>query len=87
MSELHEKKMSVSYIVFEGEMVRLERIIKRLWVLCILLVVLLVGSNAMWIWYESQFEYYETTDISQDGEGVNIVSGGNINYGTESYDN
>jgi hypothetical protein len=41
--------------------------IKRLWIMCILLIVLLVGTNAMWIWYESQWEYYEQ-EVEQEIE-------------------
>ena len=71
---------TVPYIVFEGEMARQERTVKRLWVLCILLVVLLVGSNAGWLWYESQWETVETTtqEVEQDvdtGNGSATVIG------------
>jgi len=45
-----------------------ERTIKRLWIVIILLVVLLVGSNIAWIWYESQWEVVETTEITQENE-------------------
>ena len=44
----------VPYIVHEGAVARLERVIKRLWVLAIVLIVLLAASNAAWIWWESQ---------------------------------
>lgn len=44
------------------------------WVI-VLLIVLLVGSNAGWLWYESQFE---TISYEQDGEGIN-----NVNYGEQ----
>ena len=76
----------ISFTVFEAACSRLERTIKRLWILLIILVVLLVGSNALWVIYESQFEYYEETSIEaeQDGDGINIIGGGDVNYGTES---
>ena len=49
----------VPYIVHEGSVARLERVIKRMWVLVILLVlsliILLVASNGAWIWWESQY--------------------------------
>lgn len=58
---------NVPYIVHEGAMARMERTIKRLWILVILLAVFLVGTNAAWIYYESQFETVETTqEIYQD---------------------
>lgn len=57
-----------------------ERTIRRLWILCIILVVLLAASNAAWIYYESQFETIEETttqDVSQDTEtGNNTFVGG-----------
>ena len=83
----NSKPINVPFIVYEAAQSRLERIIKRLWITVILLIVLLVGSNIGWLIYESQFEYVETTEIEQDGEGVNIVGGGDVNYGAESNSN
>lgn len=45
-----------------------ERTIKRLWILIILLVVLLFGTNAAWIYYEAQWEVVESTEITQENE-------------------
>ena len=57
----------VPYIVFESELARLERIIRRQFVLIIITLVLLVGTNACWLWYESQFEEVTTTtEVTQD---------------------
>ena len=59
-----------------------ERTIKRLWIIIILLVVLLFGTNAAWIYYESQFSVEEShTEIEQDtdGGGNNYVVGGDFN--------
>ena len=59
----------------------LERTIKRLWVLCLILIVLLFASNAVWIWYESQFEEIETTVVAEqetDGGGSNYAVGGDL---------
>ena len=66
----------VPYIVFESEMARMERIIKRLFILAVVSVALLVGTNAYWIWYESQFEEITTTEITQDvdsGDGGDAI--------------
>jgi hypothetical protein len=61
---------------------------KRYVFIIVLLILLLVGSNVGWLVYESQFETVETNETiieaEQDGSGVNIVSGGDINYGAES---
>jgi hypothetical protein len=83
--------ISVPYVVHESSMARAERQAQRLIAIIILLIVLLVGSNIGWLVYESQFETVETNETvieaTQDGEGVNIVGGGDINYGSESKDN
>ena len=60
----------IPYFCHEGEMARAERTIKRLWILCILLVVLLVGTNIAWIHYENQWETAETV-VTQDIDTVN----------------
>ena len=46
---MNEKDNSVSYFIHEGEMARAERMRVRLYVLCMLLLVLLVSTNAAWI--------------------------------------
>jgi hypothetical protein len=60
----------------------LERTIRRLWILCIILVFLLVGSNAAWLYYESQFEDMTQT-VTQESEGDNATNHfvGGDNYG------
>ena len=68
-------------------MSRMERVNKRLIAIIVLLIVLLVGSNIAWLVYESHFEpCYSSCDIDaeQDGDGVNIVGGGDVSYGPES---
>lgn len=55
----------IPYIVFESEMARLERIIKKQFVLIIVAVCFLVGTNACWLWYENQFEDV-VTEVTQD---------------------
>ena len=79
---------SIPYVVHEGEMARQERTIKRLWILCIIIFIALVGTNAGWIYYESQFETV-VSDVRQDidsGDGnVTAVGIGDI-YGTSEAD-
>lgn len=77
----------VPYIVFETEMARLERIIKRQFVLIIIGLVLLVGTNACWMWYESQFEELTTTEVTQDvdsGDGGDAVINDGVRINGES---
>ena len=84
----HNASESVPYIVHEASMARMERQAKRLWITVLVLIVILVATNGAWIWYESQFSDIETTiEAEQDGSGVNIVSGGDLEYGAESKDN
>ena len=75
--------------IHEMYLASLERTIRRLWILCILLAVMLVGSNGAWLFYESQFEDKTTTEsIEAEQKGdENIVSLGDVSYGTESEDN
>lgn len=75
-----DQKM-IPYFCHEGDMARAERTIKRLWILCILLIILLVGSYAGFFYYESQFEDEVTTtqEITQDldaGSGNAIINDG-----------
>lgn len=83
-----ENATGVSYIVFESAQARLERTIYKLWVVIILLIVLLVGSNAAWIWWESQWEDVSVTQDVDTGEGNAFVAGfGDVNYGESQADN
>lgn len=82
--EKQTKAQPVTYIAFESMKATLERTIKRLWILAIILIVLLFGTNAAWIYYESQWEVVEKTEISQDvdtGTGSAFVTGIGDIYG------
>lgn len=83
MDENNNNIKDVPYIVFEGELARTERHIKRLWIALIFAIVALLGSNLAWLYYESQFE---TISYTQDGEGLNNINTGEQGdvYGTES---
>lgn len=65
----------------------LERTIRRLWILCIILILLLVGTNALWLYYESQFEDIVTTEsieteTSDGGDATGIIGNHNeVNNG------
>ena len=61
-----------------------ERTTKRLWVVIIILIGLLLATNAGWLLYESQFEYVNETIIDQNVEqdakvGNNSFIGGDYN--------
>ncbi len=68
----------IDYVIHEGMMVRQERHIKRLWILCIIIFSALVISNGAWLWYESQFEdQVITQDVYQETltGGYNLYNG------------
>ena len=79
---------TISLIAHESAMARQERTIKRLFVIIILLIFLLVGTNAAWIWYESQFE--ECTKVEQEidtKDGSAFVAGiGDVTIGESQAD-
>lgn len=80
---------SVPYIVHESDMSRLERQLKRLWIVILVLIFLLVGSNCAWMIYESQFETVEETyqEVIQEADnGENHFIGGDV-IGETDYTN
>ena len=79
-------RKSVPLVVHEGAMARMERTIKRLWILLILLVVLLAGSNIAWIVYEAQFEDIKVEQEVETGEGDATVAGVGDIYGSGKTD-
>ncbi len=90
-----EDKM-IPYIAHESEVARLERIIKRLWILCIIIFAALIATNGAWLWYESQYvdevvtETYTAESESggtaiANGEGSVVINGeSNKNKGIEN---
>ena len=81
---------SIPYIAHEFAMARAERTAKRLWITILTLIFLLVGSNCLWLYYEMSFEDVVTTttvEAEQDGAGINIVGGGDVDYGAEGEGN
>ena len=81
---MNDDKMYVPYIVYEGEMARQERHVKRLLCILVTLLVLFFASNMAWLYVWNQYEYVdETIEASQDGSGVNIVGGEDVNYGSD----
>lgn len=74
--------IDVPYIVYESEMARLERIIKRQFILIIASLIFLVGTNLYWIWYENQFiDEVTVTQENSDGYNNYIGNDGDISNG------
>lgn len=83
-----QEAVTIPFFVHENEMTRLERVNKRLWIALLVIFVALIGTNAGWIIYESQFESeVYTYELQQDsGEGGEntytnnrIIVGGDYN--------
>ena len=82
-----QQEATISRYAFEATLVSFDKTIKRLWIAIIILILLLAGTNAAWIYYESQWEVVETyQEVEQeaDGNGVNKFIGGNY-YGSADY--
>lgn len=87
MSSNKQDVVFIPYYIAESMADRQSSTIKKLWITSILLIVLLVMTNALWLWYESQWEYTETTEtVEQDidaefGDGDFAVIGIGDSYG------
>jgi flagellar basal body-associated protein FliL len=75
----------VPYIVHEGDMARMERSNRRLWIIILVLIVLLVGSNIAWLCYENSMEEVSTTnEVTQEldtSDGDDAMINGDVNIG------
>ena len=79
----------ISVYTFQCEMTRMERTNHRMFILLILMLFALLGTNAGWLYYESQWETVEETTIRQTvdtGDGnANVTGIGDI-YGQSNPD-
>ena len=80
-----ENSLKIPFAAHESAMARAERHIKALIWVIVLLIVLLVGTNAGWLWYESKMEtVIETTEttfedvVQESNEGSNNIVGGDM---------
>ena len=81
----HEERSVVSFTAFESALLRMERSNRRLVAIIILLAVMLFGSNAAWLYYESQFTDIEVTQENDKGFNNFIGNDGDI-YNGEAND-
>lgn len=82
-----ERIVSVPFVVFESERARHEREKVRRFIIEIVLIILLFGSNAAWIAYESQYSTQEATVEVDTGNGDAYVAGiGDVNLGESPSD-
>jgi len=71
---------SVPYIVHEGDMARMERSNKRLWIVILVLIVIVIVSNIAWLCYENSMEDVTTTnevtqELDTNGGGDAMING------------
>ena len=86
MEEMEKKTIS-NEAAHEIIVAVMERQVKRLFILCIILFIALVGTNAYWIYYENQFQdvVTETYTAETDQGGTAIANGdGTVTVNGES---
>ena len=83
------QNVNVPYVAHESAMARSERQSKRLWIVILVLIGALIGTNLSWVIYENSFEEVITTekiivDADDNGNANYIGQDGNI-YNGEDY--
>lgn len=80
----------IPFYAHEGEVTRLERINKRLWIAVLIVFAAFVLSNLAWLIYENQFEdvsySYEVQQDSGEG-GNNQYTDNRVVIGGDDYGN
>lgn len=85
------QNVNVPYVAHESAMARSERNSKRMWIVILVLILALIGTNLAWIIYNSQFEAVEESTVveqeNSNGDNNYIGNDGDITYGkTENND-
>lgn len=85
------EEKTISYVAYESSQARMERVNNKQFIIILVLIVALIGSNAGWIWHESQYEDVVTStqtitqEASSDGDSdINLQGVGGDYYGGES---
>ena len=86
-----KQNVNVPYVVHESAMARSERNSKRMWIVILVLILALIGTNLAWIIYNSRFETIEESAVveqeNSNGDNNYIGNDGDITYGkTENND-
>lgn len=84
ISQTHK---DVPYYAYEVALARLNLVIKRLYKLIVLLIILLVASNAAWLYYESSFEEIRIEQENESGYNNFIGNDGDIHNGETDNNN
>lgn len=83
---------NIPYIAYDMAQARNEREKKRLWILVIISWISVLLVVGVFTYERLQYDTCsvhkeQVIEAEQDGEGINIVGGGNIEYGADSTDN
>lgn len=85
---MEEVKNTVPYIVYEGEQARNERHIKRLIIALVTAILVILISNALWLYAWTQYDYSGEETVTVDGtSGIAnyIGESGIISNGKDCY--
>ena len=78
---------NVPYIVHEGALARAERNTKRFFIALVVCIILLFGSNAIWLYCWTCYDYYgeETQTVTVDGKQgtANYIGNDGVIYGQD----
>ena len=87
----NQNMLPVPFAAHESAMARYERHNKRQWIIILVLIGALIGTNLAWIVYNSQFEVVEESTIveqeNDSGDNNYIGNDGDINYGEAENNN
>lgn len=66
----------------------MERQVRRMFIIIVILLIGLIGTNLGWIIYESQFDTYTITQETEGEDNVRVsgITNGDINYGESETD-
>ena len=73
--------ITIPFAAHEADMDRMRSANHKLFLLCVLLILTLVGTNVAWVIYESQFESVVVTQENEDGYNSFIGNDGDIYNG------
>lgn len=82
MNENHETPAPVPYVVYEAALAHAREDKTRWFWATILALFLLAATNLYWLHCWMQYDYVSDT-YTQDGEGINMICGGDGYYGAE----
>lgn len=81
MGEKREGLVTIPFAAHEADMDRMKSVNTKLFILCILLTLALIGTNLAWVICESQFESVVVTQENEDGYNSFIGNDGDIYNG------